>query len=354
MGKKYNKENRKAVEGIEKLKRRVALVGCGNIANVHAALLSGMENVELCAFADCRKERAINFAERYGKGVARAYESLEELLVSEKPDVIHICTPHFLHVPMAVKALDSGCAVFMEKPPAMTMEQFEQLKEAYGRNNNYLGVCFQNRYNASTRKMDELLGEGRLGEVKGGRAFVTWNREAEYYGYSDWRGKLSTEGGGVLINQSIHTLDLLLHWMGEPEDVEASACNHHLNGVVEVEDTIEIFLRFPGGKRVCFYATTAYVSDSPVLLELECARGRIRLEEEKISVKYCDGEEEIYFLKAGDIPGKSYWGSGHAACITDFYRCLESGTEYMNNLSSVENTMRVMSKAYERAGVYKE
>lgn len=333
------------------MKRRVALVGCGSIANVHAAVLSDIEKVELCAFADCRRERAVEFAERYGKGIAKAYDSLEEMLASEKPDAVHICTPHFLHVPMAVKALDAGCAVFMEKPPAITMKQFEELRSAYSRNSGYLGICFQNRYNASTRKMDELLGEGRIGKVKGGRAFVTWNREAEYYSNSDWKGKFGTEGGGALINQSIHTLDLLLRWLGEPEEVEASACNHHLNGVVEVEDTIEIFLKFPGEKRACFYATTAYVSDLPVLLELECTRGRIRLEEERVSVKYFDGEEVTYLLKAGAIPGKAYWGSGHTACINDFYRCLENGKEYPNSISSVENTMKVMCKAYEKAGM---
>lgn len=125
--------------------------------------------------------------------------------------------------------------------------------------------------------------------------------------------------------------------------------NHHLRGVTEVEDVMEAFLEFPGGKRACFYATTAYVSDAPVLIELACEKGSIRLEDEKVTVRYQQGEEAVLSLKTGQAVGKSYWGSGHAACIGDFYRSLEEGTPYANDLQSVENTMQVMARIYESA-----
>lgn len=331
------------------MKRKAAIVGCGGIAQVHAQAIEGLDGVELCAFVDCRKDRAEKFAARYGGGRAEAYGDLEGMLAAEQPDVVHICTPHHLHVPMAVKVLEMGGAVFMEKPPAISGQQLQELKHAAG-SRGKVGICFQNRYNASVKKVDELLKEGTLGTVKGGRAFVTWCREAEYYQSSDWRGRWKTEGGGVLINQSIHTLDLLLRWLGEPDTVAASMSNRHLRGVTEVEDVVEVFLGFSEERRACFYATTAYVLDVPVLIELACEKGNIRLEEEKVTVRYFQGDEVVYSLKTGQAVGKSYWGSGHAACIGDFYHSLEQGTPYANDLRSVENTLRVMMRIYESAG----
>lgn len=330
------------------MKRKAVIVGCGGIAQVHAQALAALDGVELCAFADRRKERAEEFAVRYGAGRAQSYGDLEEMLAVERPDVVHICTPHYLHVPMAVKVLESGGAAFMEKPPAISIQQFEELKNTAG-SGNRLGICFQNRYNASVKKVDELLHAGSLGEVKGGRAFVTWCREAEYYQSSDWRGRRDTEGGGALINQAIHTLDLLLRWLGEPERVEAFMGNRHLQGVTEVEDTVEAYLKFPQGRRACFYATTAYMADAPVLIELACEKGSIRLEDERVTVRYLQGDEVVFCLKAGQAAGKAYWGSGHAACIKDFYQSLEQGTPYANDLQSVENTMQVMARIYEVA-----
>lgn len=342
---------KQTVYGMEvSVKTKAAIVGCGGIAHVHAQAVEGLEGVELCAFADCRKERAEEFAARYGAGRARSYGDYEEMLAAERPDVVHICTPHYLHVPMAVKVLESGGAVFMEKPPAISPQQFQELKRA-AESGGRVGICFQNRYNASVKKVDELLREGTLGTLKGARAFVTWCRGAGYYQSSDWRGRWETEGGGALINQAIHTLDLMLRWLGEPNTVAASMSNHHLQGVTEVEDTVEAFLEFPGERRACFYATTAYAADAPVLIELACERGSIRLEEEKVTVRFSQGEEAVYSLKAGQAAGKAYWGSGHAACIGDFYRSLEQGTPYANDLQSAENTMQVMARIYESSRI---
>lgn len=331
------------------MKKRVAIVGCGKISQVHAQVLDTMEEVELCAFVDCRLECAERLATQYGKNGAGVYKRLEDMLKAEHPQVVHICTPHYLHVPMAVEVLDCGGSVFMEKPQAISEQQFTQLEQAAKRNAGRLGICFQNRYNASTQKVDELLREGSLGNIRGARAFVTWNRDAAYYQDSGWRGSWDKEGGGVLINQSIHTLDLLLRWLGEPEVVEASMTNHHLRETIEVEDTVEAFLGFSGGRRACFYATTAYVSDAPVLIELACEKGSIRLEEEKVTVRYLRGEETVFLLKAGDVPGKAYWGSGHAACIHDFYRSLDGEAEFGSSLGSTANTLRVMMKMYQSA-----
>lgn len=326
--------------------KRVGIVGCGSIAAVHAAALGAMENISLCAFADCKRERAEEFNRKYCSQKARVYGSLEEMLEKEKLDAVHVCTPHYLHAPMAEELLKKGISAFVEKPAAMKPDEFKRLREAAGCSAGRLGFCFQNRYNGTTCKIDELVKEGSLGEVRGMRAFVTWNRTREYYQESGWRGVWATEGGGALINQSVHTLDLILRWMGKPDAVDASMSNHHLKKVIEVEDTVEAFLEFPGQKRACFYATTAYTADAPVIMELECEKGRIFTEKDRVVVMEHSGAIRTYDCPGGKAFGKSYWGAGHGACIADFYRCLETGESFQNDVESVQNVMETMFAIY--------
>lgn len=331
---------------------RTGVIGCGNIGKVHAGILNSLEGVSLCALADEKRERAQEYAGSITQGRAGAYGSLEELLKEEHPQAVHICTPHFNHVPLAVTALKAGVHVFMEKPPAISRKQFEELKEASQKSGARLGICFQNRFNETTKRVTALLAEGRLGKPRCARAFVTWNRNQAYYTESGWRGRLETEGGGVLINQAIHTLDLLLLWLGRPAAVEASMSNHHLKGIVEVEDTIEAYLAFdesPDPVKAVFYATTAYGADAPVFIELVCEKGILRLEGDMVSCQPFDGEPEIWKAAQRPVPGKAYWGSGHEACIRDFYDSLERGTPYANDLASVENTFWTMMDIYDSA-----
>ena len=332
---------------------RVGIIGCGNIGGVHAMVLNEIKQARLCAFTDIRLERAEEYSVRFTDGTAKAYDSMEDMLEKETLDVVHICTPHYCHVPMTAKALKKGLHVFMEKPPAISREQFDELLKVSGRSTGRLGICFQNRYNETTRKVNELLAQGTLGNIKGGRAFVTWHRDAPYYTESGWRGKLETEGGGALINQSIHALDLLLSWLGKPVRTEASMSNHHLKGIVEVEDTLEAYMTFTEETdpvSASFYATTAYAMDAPVFLELACEKGFVRLEGNSVWYQ-TEGQEEpvVWQAKKYSLLGKSYWGSGHEACIRDFYDCLETGKAYFNDLTSVQNTFYTMMDIYDSA-----
>ncbi len=332
---------------------RVGVIGCGNIGGVHAGILKEINQTELCAMADIQIERAREYSARFTEGNGAVYESMEKMLEEEDLHVIHICTPHNCHVPMAVKALKKGMDVFMEKPPAISREQFQELLKASKESPGRLGICFQNRYNETTRKVSELLDEGSLGRIKGARAFVTWHRDAPYYTESGWRGKLETEGGGALINQSIHALDLLLSWLGKPVWTEATMRNHHLKEIVEVEDTLEAYMVFTEGPEpvsASFYATTAYVADAPVFLELVCEYGFVRLEGTSVWYQKAEDEEPVIWRAPKTaIPGKAYWGNGHQACIQDFYDCLESGRAYANDLGSAENTFYTMMDIYDSA-----
>lgn len=323
---------------------KAAIVGCGGIAQVHGKVLHDFEGAELVACADIIPERAEKLAATYG---GKAYTSLEEMLEKEEVDVLHICTPHYLHTPMMKYAVEKGLKVFCEKPPAMTFEQWDEFKEAA--KNKDVAICFQNRYNQSVQHIKELMESGVTGAIKGARAFVTWCRGESYYVDSGWRGSLTTEGGGVLINQSIHTLDLMVYLVGAAKAVDASCCNHHLKGVIEVEDTMEALIDF-GGFNGLFYATTAYSTDSPVMVEFVCENCFIRMEEKELTVRYNDGKTEHFcFDESENGVGKSYWGSGHHACISDFYNHVSKGEKAPINPDNCDVSIRTMLSMYKSA-----
>ena len=319
---------------------RVALAGCGAIAQVHAAVLRSLPQVRLCACCDTVREKAEALAG--GDGCA-VYEDYETMLDGEQPDAVHLCTPHFLHVPMAEAASRRGIAVFTEKPPAIDRAQWERLRLAA--KTVSIGVCFQNRYNANVRAAREIIGSGRYGALLGARAFVTWNRGAAYYQDSPWRGRRATEGGGALINQAIHTLDLLVWIMGRPDRAEGTLRNHHLPGVIEVEDAAELFLRL-NGKPALLYATTAYCADSPVLIEFQTEKAVLRLENNALDILTPEGAEHRTFPPLETL-GKGYWGNGHLPCIADFYQSLAQKRPYQNDVASVADTMEALLKIYE-------
>ena len=324
---------------------RSAIVGCGGIAQVHARALSEMPEAELIAFADVIPERAETMAGKYG---GRAYSSLDELLDHEKIDVLHICTPHYLHTPMARQAAELDINVFTEKPPVIDRQQWTEFKQLGDKVR--VGICFQNRYNGSTRALKDLLSTGEPGKVLGSRGFVTWRRDAPYYTESGWRGALSTEGGGALINQAIHTLDLMAYFLGPGQVLGASLSNRHLKGIIEVEDTLEAALDF-GDARGLFYAATAYSLDAPIIFELACENATLRLEGERFTRIWRDGrmEQEDYTAPDPTVPGKSYRGSSHRRCIEDFYRCVMSGERFPNDIPGVSDTIELMLSVYEAA-----
>lgn len=332
--------------------KKVGIVGCGNIARTHAWALNNLDGVSIVSLADCVIEKAEMMSRECTESKARVYASLGEMLEAEELDAVHICTPHYLHVPMIKECINSGVAAFSEKPPAISSEEFEELKclvkdlgESKGKNHANIGFCFQNRYNETVIKAREIVDDGSLGKLTGARAFVTWRRDENYY-ETDWKGKLSTEGGGALINQSIHTLDLILEFLGAPDKVYASLSNHHLKGKVEVEDTVEAWLSYEDGKRACFYASTAYATDAPVIIELQLEKGRVSMIDNCLTVYRQNEMPKIQYVEETKGVGKAYWGNGHLKCIKDFYSCLESGNKFKNDLDSVENTMRVMMEIY--------
>ncbi len=326
---------------------KAAIVGCGAIAGVHIASLKAMENVQVIGCADIIFERAQAMAAQFG---CPAYSSLEEMLAAQKPDVLHICTPHYLHVPMALQAAKLGIAVLSEKPEGISLEQLDQLAEAEEAGAR-IGICFQNRYNEAVEAAKELLATGETGPIKAIRAFVTWHREAPYYTQSGWRGTWETEGGGVMINQAIHTLDLIQYFGGFPTHLEGHVDNHHLKGIIEVEDTASIYMCLPGNVPAVMYATTAFAVDSPVLIDIVCENVTLRLEGNSLKKTKPDGSASTPVRSAEygrkNPAGKCYWGSGHPSLFHDYYKCLEENKPFALNAKEGAKAVRLLLALYE-------
>lgn len=303
----------------------VAIIGCGAISKNHLKALENVKNAACIAVYDVIRERADEVAGEYG--IQKVYYDYKDVLEDMEIDVVHICTPHYLHAQMAVDAFEAGKNVLCEKPMALTREDARRMIEARNRSGLQLAVCFQNRYNEASVYIKKVMDSGILGRITGGRAQVTWDRKPEYYSTSDWRGTWEKEGGGVLINQAIHTFDLIQWLTFRIKTVEASLSTKRLKGVIEVEDTVDIMLTGEQGQRILFYASNCYVKNAPVELEIICEHGSIKMVGNEVTTNQ-DGTITSRDYSSGTVCGKDYWGSGHGFLIDDFYRCLEEGVQF--------------------------
>jgi len=297
----------------------VAIIGCGSIHKVHADAISKSESAHLVCVADVVEERAQATASQYN---CEWYSDYRKVLENDSVDVVHICTPHYLHAPMAVEAMNAGKHVLVEKPVAIHFDEVWKMISSRDKNNRYIGICFQNRFNPSSVKAKEMIDSGELGPVMGIKGIVTWHRDESYYTQSDWKGRFATEGGGVLINQSIHTIDLMQWLAGGVKAVRGSVSTRLLGNVIEVEDTAEATMYFNNDAVGIFYATNCYTFDSPVEIEVHCEKARLRLYNDKLIVEKQDGSSYVVDEDTGNTKYKSYWGKSHGLLIENFYNCI--------------------------------
>ena len=327
-------------------KLRIGLVGCGNISASHFAAIKTLKNAELAAVCDIQIKRAEKRAAQHG---VVFYTDFDTMLACGDLDAVHLCTPHYLHAPQSIAALKAGCHVFSEKPMATCYEDGLRIRRAAADSGKTYGVCFQNRYNESSVLVKELLDEGRLGKITGARALVPWDRDEAYYLADPWRGKLATEGGGVVINQAIHTLDLLQWFMASPvADIRANISTKRLSAVVETEDTADALITFQNGARAVFFATLCQAGNDPIEIVLHCEGGKIVLGEQlRVSI---DGEEVKIHEIVRPTGKKSYWGSSHQAIIRDFYESIAQNRPFAVNADEALPSVLLTDGIYRAAG----
>lgn len=303
---------------------RTAIIGCGGIAQVHAAALATLPQVQIVAVCDKIPERAAALAEKTG---AQAETDFDQVIAREDVQVVHLCVPHYLHAPMAIAAMRAGKYVLTEKPMAISVEQAEQMNAVSDELGGRLGVIFQNRYNAASQFVKKAIDEHRYGKLVALRGSVAWYRTAPYYTESGWRGAWDTEGGGVLINQSIHTLDLVQWFGGKAVSVKGAVSTDSplLEGVIEVEDSAHAQISFGNGVSAIFYATNAHRANAPVEIEAVFEQGGLLIRGDALYEVSEQGLTEITPPSENKLGEKGYWGNGHAVQIADYYASLAAG-----------------------------
>ena len=324
-------------------KLNVAVIGCGTIFNAHAEAILNSELANLTAVVDIIGDRARSAANAYG---CDWYTNYREIVENAGIHAVHICTPHYLHSPMAVDLMKSGKHVLVEKPIAVNNEAACEMLRVEAETGLKLGVCFQNRYNQTTSALQDLVSSGRAGAALGAKVVLTWNRDEKYYIDSGWRGTYEKEGGGVLINQAIHTIDLLLILFGDYDCVKGHIDTRLLNKVIEVEDTAEAIIKFRNGTQALVYATNCYQLNSAVTVEIIFEKAVARLEED-LTVRYNNGETEV-FRNTDKRPGKkAYWGCGHTALVRDFYECILENRPFDIDGKSAVKALQLVSAVRE-------
>ena len=321
---------------------RVAVVGCGAIAPNHInGILSAGHKV--CALCDIDPANAEALAGKFALDT-EIYTDYIGMLESERPDSVHICTPHYLHAEMCIEALSRGINVLCEKPLCINREQIASVVAAADKSSATLGVCLQNRYEPKIKKLFELAGS----EPKAALGVVSWKRDAAYYASGEWRGKTLTEGGGVMINQAIHTLDLLALLAGEAKCVTAHVSNDSLKGVIEVEDTASALFETNDGRRFNFFATNACGGSFPAQIHVVTKDGDKLYADTKLIMK--NGVPVETDDVCGEQIGKAVWGRGHAILISDFYRCMLSGEKFPIDAREGSKVLRLIFSMYESNG----
>lgn len=224
-------------------KLKTGIIGCGKVGDFHAKAFANLPASEFTAVCDASEERAQAFAARYG---VKAYTDVESMCRAEKLDVVSVCTPHPLHANPAVTAADCGCNVLVEKPLAANLADCDAMLAAERRNHVTIGTMVQRRFYRPCMRIRKALDDGKLGKpVLGMVTMLGWRDEA-YYNSDPWRGTWNGEGGGVLVNQAPHQLDLLLWYMGEVDEVYGVWKNLN-HPYIEVEDTAVAVIKFKNG-----------------------------------------------------------------------------------------------------------
>ncbi len=270
--------------GMETVK--FAIVGCGIIAEVHAAGMLATPEAELIAVYDSDSEKGQAFAAKYG---AVYYDSYEQLLALEEVQVVNICTPSALHPDQTVMAAEAGKHIICEKPIAIKLEDAQRMIAACHRNHVKLSTVFPRRMSPAARFLKQFIADGGLGKLTLCDACVKIYRSQQYYDSAGWRGTWAMDGGGAMMNQGIHTVDLLQWLAGPVRSVYGRAEAKQRS--IEVEDTAIALLDFENGAMGVLEITTTVEPDQGQRLELHGDRGTAIYTEDTLTVLFADGKQ---------------------------------------------------------------
>lgn len=331
---------------------RVGIVGCGCIFTMHATSADHLKNSKIVGVCDIKEDRANKAAEKYN---CKAYYDYKEMINKDIIDVVHVCVPHYLHPIISKYAIEQGVNVLCEKPMSIKYEDGVRNVELAEEKGVKYGIIFQCRYNNASKLVKEYLDNGTLGKVISARVVLTWCKPDEYYSLSDWKGTWDKEGGGVVIDQAIHSLDLA-NWFINDEiaDVQANLSNRG-HEIMEVDDTAEGFIRYKNGATLGFWAMDNYGCDDAIEIRLFCENGKVVMDYDKAEIFLNDGKKisaettidpDVFYEG-----GKEYWGFQHIREIEDFYNAVEKDIEPTISGREALKIQKLICEIYDKGAV---
>jgi UDP-N-acetyl-2-amino-2-deoxyglucuronate dehydrogenase len=350
-------------------KIRFGIVGCGAIGPTHAGAIAQIADAELVAVADPLVDRANGVGEKFN--LKKIYSDQMDLLSDPDVDVACFCTPSGMHGDGAVAGLSAGKHVIVEKPMEISVAACERMIDAQKKSGKLLTVISQHRFDAASQRVKQLIDTGALGKIILATADVKWWRTQNYYDGGDWRGTWAMDGGGAVMNQGVHTVDLLQWLVGDVETIYAKTrtAGHER---IEVEDTAVAMLVFKNGAIGTFVATTAAYDGLPVRIDIFGTAGTAIIEGDVLKLlKLKTGETlageaaaahavsvasggtaSVKHETVARAPGAqegAVWGDAHRAQIEDFIRALRTGGKPLIDGPAGAAPVRIILGMYESA-----
>jgi UDP-N-acetyl-2-amino-2-deoxyglucuronate dehydrogenase len=346
-------------------KLRFGIIGCGVIGHIHAEAMSTLPDAQLVAVADIIPERAQKLAEEFH---VTPYSDAQEMLAREQLDVVDVCTPSGMHGEHARQVMRSGRNVIVEKPMEITHLAIEEMLRVQQETGVKMAVISQHRFDPDTGQVYNLIKEQALGRLVLGNALVPWWRSQAYYDSGAWRGTWELDGGGVLMNQSIHSIDVLQWLMGPVKSVYAYTDT--LVHRMETEDVAVAVLRFANGALGTIAATTGAYPGTGTRIEVYGDKGSAVIEDDRLSYLHLarDDREEVGPYGAGREQRASTAPAGpsaaqnpaalairsHALQIEDMIRAVRENGKPLVDGYAAKHPVEIILGIYESARTHRE
>jgi UDP-N-acetyl-2-amino-2-deoxyglucuronate dehydrogenase len=305
----------------------IGLIGGGNITETHARAALALPGVEIAAIYGTNAEKVARLSREYG---GKAYSDFEEFLTHKPMELVAIGSPSGEHAAQGIAAVRRGLHVLTEKPLDISTERADALISEAEKAAVKLGVFFQDRSKPDILRVKQAIDSGALGKPILADARVKWYREPDYYSKSRWRGTRALDGGGALINQGVHTVDILLWLFGDVARVQAS-CKTALHAI-EVEDTVVALLEFRNGALGTLEATTSVYPGYPRRLELSGSEGTLIIEQDRLLAADLRNPPAD-LLRSSEADKNASASSpvvsdfrGHQSVLEDFLKAIETNT----------------------------
>ena len=324
-------------------KLKAAIVGCGRISACYEDAFHRLSDyVELTYAVDKDPQKAKTFADKFHCSWTTDFSEILEKQI----DVVHLCLPHYLHPSMAIAAMEAGIHVLTEKPIAITLQDADRMIAVQAKTGVKLGVIFQTRYTKSVEKLKEMICRGDFGKILTARSSLTWNRPRDYYAGNDWKGTWEKEGGGVLIDQAIHSIDRVRYLLGSDVEWIQGSIHNYYHDFVRVEDCADAAVMFQNGCLYNLYACNLYAADSPITIELLGEKGRCGLIQDMGFYELDGCYTEIRNTYETTSVGPDYWGSSHHLQIRDFYESILHDTAVSVDGTEGRKTLEIVKGIY--------